>query len=190
MQPNSLQPQTMEPKSPFAVTPSKTTKLPPLQSTPSIPLESQTVDEDSGSNAAIIIGESFSLQERFARFRKDKQRVIRNQAVQSQQAQEVLFHYEFKFLHAKYSCFTLSPPSPLLYPQARCDPVVMQQLRDKFLERCNAYKVICTRNISHIDRLSRVNLTRRHVQGVPYAKKYHEPGTALYDKCSSRTDIM
>jgi multidrug efflux pump subunit AcrB len=38
---------------------------------------------------AIIIGDSFCLQERFAQFRKDKPRVIRNQVVQSQQAQEV-----------------------------------------------------------------------------------------------------
>jgi hypothetical protein len=38
------------------------------------------------------------------------------------------------------------PPSPIFATQARYDPVVMQQLRDKFLERCNAYKVTLLNN--------------------------------------------
>ena len=91
MQPNSLPLQSLEPKTPSPVTPSKTTKLPPLQTTPLLPaLPSTVVENASGGSEAIIIGENFCLQERFARFRKDKQRVIRNQAAQSQQAQEVM----------------------------------------------------------------------------------------------------
>ena len=93
MQPNSLPLQTLEPKTPSPVTPSKSTKLPPLQTTPLLPALPQTVVENAGGgSAAIIVGENFSLQERFARFRKDKQRVIRNQAAQTQQAQEVKRH--------------------------------------------------------------------------------------------------
>ena len=34
-------------------------------------------------------------------------------------------------------------PTHNVPPQARSDPQVMQQLRDKFLERCYAYKVRC-----------------------------------------------
>ncbi len=94
MQPNSLPPQTqaLEPKTPSPLTPSKAAKLPPLQSIPIIP-----VIENINSSETIVIGESFSLQERFARFRKDKQRVLRNQVAQSQHAHEVLPKNVFPF---------------------------------------------------------------------------------------------
>ena len=55
MQPNALPPHTSEPKSPFPLTPSKSSKLPPLQTTPSLPA-------DESSSGAIVVGESYSLQ--------------------------------------------------------------------------------------------------------------------------------
>ncbi len=52
--------------------------------------------------------------------------------------QDLISHPNCQYhMHLRNNCNVFS----LNFTQARCDPVAMQQLRDKFLERCKAYRV-------------------------------------------------